>query len=431
MTDSLVIERFRVGNEDIIEFVDDSIYFVGYNTLNGTINWNELEIVSLNSDLSFFKRRIIDLSPFGTNNFFINGTRRVGNENWFYGNGKITGEEVILGLIFRLDDTFENVIDFLPIEQCTLENHVFDLRKFDDNNVVFANYSFIGLNLDRKVIINKLNSSGQLIDSFISPEINVGSVRPKLALLDNQDIVFSLKENGFNNDKAVICLDGETLTEKWELSLTPSNSADYGRLTIESILPLKDSDFLIIGNRRYFGDDINYSVGYISRISKDGNFLWEKNVSGKINNEFHNGLFYNAVEIDGGDIIIAGQIYTGILDNVATSDLWVVKMDKDGCITEGDCGQSIFTSSEFLASLTSISINPNPVNDILLISSEVNQFNSVTVYNASGELILKGEFDLTFAHRLDTSELINGIYLLKIVDSNVGAEKIMKFIKHN
>ena len=429
LIDSLVIKGFNVGNEDIVEFEGDSIYFLGYNTENGTINRKELEIVTSNTELSLFERRVIDFSSFGISNFFINGTRKVGDENWLYGNGEIIEKEGVLGLIFRLDDTFNNIIDFLVIEQCTLENHVFDLRKFDNNNVVFANYSFSGLDLDRKIIINKLNSSGQLIDSFISAEINVGSVKPKIALLDNQDVVFSLKENGFNNDKAIICLSGESLTEKWQLILTPTNSANYGKLNIESILPLANSDFLIIGSRRYFGDDENYSVGYISRISGEGDFVWEKNISGKINDEFHDGEFFNAIEVTGGEIIIAGQIYTGVKDNVATSTLWVVKLNSNGCIAEEDCGQNIYTSTKYNQLPANISLSPNPVNDLLSISAIWNKFNTVSVYDESGKLMLSTQFDPTLDYILDTSLLFKGVYFLKIDFLETGKENILKFIK--
>jgi len=428
--DSIVEYGFNVGNENIIEFMNDSIYFLGYDTKFGSINRKEIEVLSTTLDFENFERRTINLDSF-VNEFFLNGTQNVNGENWLYGNGNGEGNDStgVQGLIFKMDSSYNEITDLIRIEQCTLENHVFDARLLDMEYLVFVNHTFFESVLDRKVIVNKLSTEGELIGSYNSSIVDVNSIDPNLGLLENQDIVFSIAGDPFKREKIVTCIDGEFLVDKWSTSIPSTNSSDFWWIEINSILPLSNSDFIVVGQKRYNTSTGKSHGGYVIRISAAGDILWEKTVISKIHGEFRNGEFLNAIELPSGEIVIAGQISTGVIDNVSTSDLWVVKMDEDGCIGIDDCGQNTYTSTSSIAKSSDVRLSPNPVVNVLDINSNETIFNGFSIFDLTGNLRQNSTFSGTSKYKVDTSDLAPGIYFLAIKDSYGHTISMEKFVK--
>lgn len=94
---------------------------------------------------------------------------------------------------------------------------------------------------------------------------------------------------------------------------------------------------------------------------------------------------------------------------------------------EGDTATWILNSSvslNELDALNSISMFPNPVVNDLNIDYQGN-FESVSIYSMSGELIIKEEF---FTGQIDVSELQEGVYILELVspDGNTVSKKFVK-----
>ena len=77
---------------------------------------------------------------------------------------------------------------------------------------------------------------------------------------------------------------------------------------------------------------------------------------------------------------------------------------------------------------TEISIFPNPTNEIFKISSE-SKINKIEIYNLIGKKIktIKNDKSNTF----NVSDLRNGIYLIRIFDSNNRVLKVMRLGVNN
>ncbi len=73
-------------------------------------------------------------------------------------------------------------------------------------------------------------------------------------------------------------------------------------------------------------------------------------------------------------------------------------------------------------------IYPNPFSEVLTISAERNTFTSYGLYAVDGKKIQQGNFNSTI-QTLNTSNLHNGIYLLKVIDVK-GISKVLKLVKN-
>ncbi len=74
--------------------------------------------------------------------------------------------------------------------------------------------------------------------------------------------------------------------------------------------------------------------------------------------------------------------------------------------------------------LSNFKIFPNPVTDIIIVSSENSSLEKLSVYSVSGMKVLE---QIAIENSIDVSRLQNGIYFLEITSSEV--KTVRKFIK--
>jgi PKD repeat protein len=73
-------------------------------------------------------------------------------------------------------------------------------------------------------------------------------------------------------------------------------------------------------------------------------------------------------------------------------------------------------------------IYPNPFSEVLTISAERNTFTSYRLYAVDGKKVEQGNFNSN-TQTINTSNLHNGIYLLKVIDVK-GISKVLKLVKN-
>ena len=73
------------------------------------------------------------------------------------------------------------------------------------------------------------------------------------------------------------------------------------------------------------------------------------------------------------------------------------------------------------------SIYPNPSNDLLTITGNPGSYR-VDVIDLTGSVIITTEIT-TDRFQLDVSNLSQGVYLLRVIDSENGCTEILKFLK--
>lgn len=76
------------------------------------------------------------------------------------------------------------------------------------------------------------------------------------------------------------------------------------------------------------------------------------------------------------------------------------------------------------SNLVRFKISPNPVSDILYITSENNSIDKISVYSINGQLILSEKEN---THQLDVSALSKGLHFVEVTSENGVA--VQKFVK--
>ena len=166
-------------------------------------------------------------------------------------------------------------------------------------------------------------------------------------------------------------------------------------------------------------------VPWIIKISADGEKIWDH-----IYYDFENkgkvveqGTFNDAIELDDGSFIVVGNMNQG---PGLPTDVLIARLDSEGCLME-ECPlennvSDILSDVNSLDKSKSVTIYPNPVENILRIDSEEIP-NSFEVITLSGTVVKKD----TNTQQLDVSALPKGMYLLKVY-FNEGIE-VSSFIK--
>lgn len=80
--------------------------------------------------------------------------------------------------------------------------------------------------------------------------------------------------------------------------------------------------------------------------------------------------------------------------------------------------------------LDGIVIYPNPVEEELNIYAGANQIYGITLFAVNGQMTLKKKVDATLLeHRINTSHLAKGMYVLRLFTQEDKQEKLFKIIK--
>ena len=80
-----------------------------------------------------------------------------------------------------------------------------------------------------------------------------------------------------------------------------------------------------------------------------------------------------------------------------------------------------------MTSANSLSIYPNPAENVLNISSE-NELSTVKFYNVTGQMVMEVELNGVFTKDMDISTLDIGLYIIQVQDV-AGEMNAIKFLK--
>ena len=139
-------------------------------------------------------------------------------------------------------------------------------------------------------------------------------------------------------------LDGN---KKWEFTLNY-----FERMTINSIQESKSNDILIAGKYDRTRIDGLPWVGFVAKLTKQGKLLWLRSVSdfsGKYvydGDEYANpASFTTFVEMEDEHIMAFGSMDDMYNDGSefpkANSNIWMVKLDPDGCLDQDRCNYDV------------------------------------------------------------------------------------------
>lgn len=218
------------------------------------------------------------------------------------------------------------------------------------------------------------------------------------------------------------CIGGLGDVDYWIIKTDASGNIQwqkiFGGLYMDKAYSVKqrpDGSYIVAGESRSNDGDLTHNYGiedyWILKLNPQGEILWQKSVGGSSSERQHSLQLTE----DGGYIISGSSSSNDgdISGNHGYFDFWVVKLHPDGMATE-DISQN------------AISIYPNPVKNMLYISS-ADSIESISVYNLLGQKIRTIQGNRQMLMYIDVSDLNKGPYIIYI-NTKKGTDSL-KFIK--
>ncbi|MBL7829631.1 MAG: T9SS type A sorting domain-containing protein [Saprospiraceae bacterium] len=188
-----------------------------------------------------------------------------------------------------------------------------------------------------------------------------------------------------------------------------------------SIFKTKDEGIVAVGqnyNQPKDGLPPSGRCGIITRIDKNGSLLWRRKVW-DVNVPFNHCGFNSGTELEDGSLLITGWWRDTLPDPYYDTNVWLIKLDSNGCYNPGCVGNDSVTTTQNIIVIgrEMIKLSPNPANDYLKVSwnKTPTPAKSLVVYDLSGKAILQSLIsDKSGSTELSISELPSGLYVLKI-----------------
>ncbi len=120
-----------------------------------------------------------------------------------------------------------------------------------------------------------------------------------------------------------------------------------------------------------------------------------------------------------------GYVMCGTTNQSSVQDVWVIKVDKHGCLNDPDCWYSgpYVEEEKWSVGISELekenyfSVFPNPNNGRFILESKIGIRTDLEmkIYNPLGEILFSSPFNSTKTE-LDISEFSNGIYFIVVTD---------------
>lgn len=165
------------------------------------------------------------------------------------------------------------------------------------------------------------------------------------------------------------------------------------------------------------------SNAHIVKLTPQWDILWSHNyglpyISGKTTS--NENVFGFTPTSDGGFMLV-GFSFDPSISN-PTQDAMLLKVDSNGCLTEGCTYTGIEQEQSVLQEVT---LYPNPANEVIKISLPHSELQcNYEIINTLGEIIYKGEL---IDSEINIQSLSNGMYLLRVYTKR-GIQQL-KFVK--
>lgn len=169
----------------------------------------------------------------------------------------------------------------------------------------------------------------------------------------------------------------------------------------------------------------NKSDAYIALADSTGNMIWQRAYPGP--QILAQNYFLSTVK-DDKDIITAGRIFNGTSRQDVNADLWLMRLDSNGCLRPGYC--PTISNPEHVLPERDYAVFPNPSPDGVIQlegPSDFHQERTVKVFNSQGKLLQQHSWQDSPDLELDLAALPRGFYLLEVWQSHhrVASQRLM------
>jgi hypothetical protein len=408
----ILLPDLDVGNDNALLFWNASFYVTGHrNRIDQNIGYYFYE-VSLGGEILDFNHipleytsstnytSAIDIS---TSMLYMCGAADTnGSDPAIDVDGIITSYNLITGESeveqYDLGNQFLDVVDMHPDTDSTL---VFlSRRRGIDYDSGYLDW-----------VIEKIYPDGTRQEIHKTENLQSSDVDiPEFGVLNNGNMVFHLGDhNNATIQFRVLDSEGNFLFDtELENSFWPNFAFCI------DIQPLADNGFLVVGNYINRVDPIEKlgeNNGMLLKIDEYGEIVWlhhYRHVHPE-NGEYRESILGEAKEMDNGDIVAIGSV-TGSY----TSDLWLLKVNSDGCLAEGECGQLVTAVEQVQMVKKYITIYPNPASagqfiNVLYDKNKVKP-TSIILRSRDGHIVREIDYD-TMSNQVSTDGLVPGLYI--------------------
>ncbi len=401
-----------------------------YGTTSATIILNKVNRTTL--DTIFTKYYDDGLNFYSLNNFIKF------NDNKYYLIGTKGNTSGQWPVIFHLDSNL-NILSTITVSTAL---------NFNCNNATYNTTS-------KKILLGgyKNNTTNQVDLDFVEID-TLGNITNTLVIGNQYLGIAQLKYNSFDNSYVY---SGTKRTSKYgsnsmfRIQLTKLNASNlnitwsktYGSASIinspGSIVLNTDGSIVACG---MYSDStslplMNYDTkGFILKVNALGDSLWMRqynNYQTPSNPLNYFEAFYGIEKTYDGGYIACGGVM-----NQPQGKAWVLKTDSLGCLSPG-CGSIINGTATVISGIKtqqkneeaqSISIYPNPANDILNIKLEsIDEFIIIKIYNNLGQVVKEEKpiFNDKDAS-INISDLPNGFFCIRLYSNGeiVNTQKLIK-----
>lgn len=199
-----------------------------------------------------------------------------------------------------------------------------------------------------------------------------------------------------------------------------------------SMFKTQNDDLVVVGHQYFVQKNEDRRTGVIMRVSKDGKLKWKRRVW-DLNTPFGHSGFHNGVELEGGSLLITGWWRdTASAPNYDTN-VWLIKLDSNGCYNPGCSGDDIVASQHNIIVLSKdlLKISPNPAPNQILCSwsNTPSEAKYISVFDLNGVEIMKQDVTAKAGNiSIDISRVPSGVYFVKLFGDRweSSPEKIVK-----
>jgi len=193
-------------------------------------------------------------------------------------------------------------------------------------------------------------------------------------------------------------------------------------ITLWSIKELPNGDLIAAGQFDHNGLPNDGFRGLVVRVNSNGDSLWYLTYNGCTGN-LSDSYLYDITMANDGCFIATGWVYPKLPDT-GTQDIWVLKIDSNGCEV-ANC--VISSTGELINNYPNdFTLYPNPSDGIFNIHNDMNAIIEETeVYSYVGEKVFSKNGTL---QQIDLTHAANGIYFysIKIKGGRVLKGKVIK-----
>ncbi|PIQ16257.1 MAG: hypothetical protein COW67_03975 [Flavobacteriales bacterium CG18_big_fil_WC_8_21_14_2_50_32_9] len=213
---------------------------------------------------------------------------------------------------------------------------------------------------------------------------------------------------------------GDTI---WTRAYNPPTLANSGLNGFRTIIELSDGNFIAAGQEVYT-DSISFSRhdGLIMKLKPNGDILWNKTY--RILGMNANGTDFEIKDIrptnDGG-FICGGVVYPSFPDT-GTQDMWLMKIDSNGCVDTSNCVivSSIESHTQLEEEQYTLKAYPNPfvyqLTIVVVLPQESTNAYLVIKDVAGKELCRTKLNSATNQYNIEGKQFSSGIYFYFIED---------------